>query len=524
MPAQTVIKIHQATEILSFLIESDFFRLIDPSRPRSRSSDALHPSNHTLWLEEFVCQGRPFVPPFLIADLAELIMVKNDARQKPEEAPPKQMELRQRYVRAFGDFRRLQKFQSVFTFEGVNAPALAKELLHILAEAMQSRLSLVPGFSIPVTREVISGDFPGSHTTLSQGMQDLWESYIRAFEMVVADWMRDESAEAGPLEMDMQALRLHAFMVNPDSPISWDYESISHTLEGLRHPVISLEQKRLWSRMPLFHVERVRITSQRPEGGYIGLRQNGGIEQFGSIAPSELALPEPMLLDRAFNRRLTVFERPVERVQMEKAALCVIFDDTRKTIRSDRLGSRSSAAVLVRALHELASVIHEQSGTGLPVLLISPKASETIHLGDLKNRPRQLPLPFFCDETRSSCLANMYCMPLVEPTPLPFAEQVAALHRCREDHDSMIVLSIGPQSDYLNEAAAEVTSTAASDRSWKLLSVRATHDRFEIHSNEGAENASGLDEAAAIEATLRFVIEHLFKIRLREGQESGKRN
>jgi hypothetical protein len=88
----------------------------------------------------------------------------------------------------------------------------------------------------------------------------------------------------------------------------------------------------------------------------------------------------------------------------------------------------------------------------------------------------------------------------------------------------MIVLSIGPQSDYLNEAAAEVTSAATSDRSWKLLSVKATYDRFEIHSNEGAENASGLDEAAAIEATLRFVIERLFKIRLREGQESGKRN
>jgi hypothetical protein len=171
----------------------------------------------------------------------------------------------------------------------------------------------------------------------------------------------------------------------------------------------------------------------------------------------------------------------------------------------------------------LATVIQEQSGSGPPVLLISPIGCETIHLGEFLKRPGQLPLPFFCDETRSASLVNLFSSRMVEPSPDSFRGQLSTLQSFREDHDSVLVLSIGPESEYLDEARAEITAVAASDKRLKSLSVTASADRFDIQSNEVTANASGLEESAAVEATLRFVIESLFKIRLK-GTESGKRN
>lgn len=448
-------------EVEEYLAESGSLGRTGPE-----AAGALRDSAMEFWLGTLVRKGHTGLPPFFVHEL--LLQAAGDARgiAGASAGPPKAVEaLCRRYDRALADFLRLEKFRPILEDAHLrrNFPAIIREFLTIVAEAIESRATRLPAFhhetlTAGLSRRVLpTGELGNWHCL------PLWEAFVDAFRDAVDTWLREEregksgiSSREGGVEIDMERLRLLLHLSSERSSAAWDLASIEHTLEGLTEPALAVpEERRLFALLPNLRVERVRVRSHLPEGGYVGLRPNGGIEEVGSVAPSELAFPRRTFLEKAFNRRLAVFERPLQRIRSRKLDFCLFFldsDELRLRPSDSRLSFRTLAvSALVRVLFELGNVVGRCEEGSIRAHVFLPGAQFARDLTQLRDVPRRSSLPFFLDETKTGELYQLFARQLVgagpdsPDSPLEWETLSRVLCGISERADEIHMICIGGQ-------------------------------------------------------------------------------
>lgn len=90
-------------------------------------------------------------------------------------------------------------------------------------------------------------------------------------------------------------------------------------------PLGSHDQSSLVRTLQTIHLEQPMTRSSNPEGGYVGIRNNGGIEDLSNPIMSEWANPSPVLWEKLTNRSLLIYERASRTVHVRRMLLHLTF-------------------------------------------------------------------------------------------------------------------------------------------------------------------------------------------------------
>lgn len=408
--------LHGRRKVKDFISESQALCLVGNDNGQRRTGPAMR-----FWMEALVRNGHTGIPPFFAIDLvSSMAEGTNLTRLTDMNGPEDVKALRRRYVRALDDFWRLEKFRWVLE-EGKSRPGFSdviREMLNLVAELIEDRVKVLPAFSFEEMEECLADS--GSWETHEGEWHylSIWKEFVSAFETLASMWSKEElDRQAGGIEDelrlgDMEVIRLARSFIS-ESPIAWDLLGISRVLELLNEPGrAGAGQRQLASMLPNLHVERVEVRSRLPSGGYVGLRQNGGEEDISSAAPSELAFPQLFLLEKAFNKRLNVFERPLRRVRVQRVKICLCVDFLETPPERLIPTWRESAAVLTCLLAEFVSLFGKQAEGEVELHLLLPWSSSLIRPSAVISETSRPGLPFFLDPLRSGNLAELFHTPL----------------------------------------------------------------------------------------------------------------
>lgn len=406
------------------------------ARWANSGSDEFFESAGILWRNSLLRRGYTAVPPFLVADLlARASSESTSPTVNLAEIPETVRALIWRYNRVVDGLLRLQRFRPVLGLARTrrNFSAVLQEVLEQIAEHVEAKGPLIPAFRLSSLAEAME-EFrtKDARATLAWKFLPLWESFVSSLERAAEDWrrMEDQTQQivgeyAHPWDVEMMRLLLLSRF--EEMPAEWDLEAVGRTLEDLRTPVRwTPEEERLFSLIPDLPSERVQLKSRLPAGGFIGLRPNGGLEDVGSVTPSELAFPWPVFMEKAFHRRLNVFDRPVTFIRGQKWTVCLFFFDSEELNRGTAAGAAYPRAEAVSALvcvvAELARRLQRCSAERYRLHLFGPGGRSLLDparlLAGRPARPAAISsqpgLPFFLDPARTGSLYRLFLRRLIE--------------------------------------------------------------------------------------------------------------
>jgi hypothetical protein len=364
----------------------------------------------------------------------------------------------------------------------------------------------------------------------------LWESAAAAIEGAAAEWGKAESGAStrqtdGLLDasFDPQVVGLLLPAMAPDSPAAWDTVAIERTLDALKAPVLTIpEQQRLFARLPNLRVEKVRVRSHLPEGGFVGLRANGGLEEIGSVAPSELAFPRRAFLEKAFNRRLNVFERPLQRVRARRLDFCFFVFDLGQTLehlhKCAAFSRAETASVLARTLSEVWITLGRCQHGDLTAHLFLPSEVSSFGLARLGETGDVSGLPFFLDRTRSGGLVSLYLVPLGESRlgggrgTSPPGDYRPKLQRVLDQADATHILCFGGPA-----SSTDAEALAAFAKPQMQLGQSGTDSLFDarlcesgwslsVHGARGGAHLSGLASSVVVRELVTRLLQRMLHI------------
>lgn len=527
-----LVEITRPRQVLAYLAESE--TLFRPQREEDRR---LHQRALRFWLDDLVRRGRVGLPPFFVADM---IGRAGSEGRRPQVRTPSVPEairsLQTRYDRAMADLLRLARFESFFESSRLlkSLPDTLREFLAIIAQRVEGHSAKLPAFHTQTLADAIRHDTDRSPRTDDWELTPLWEAFVSGFEAAVAEWTREEGAavtaarsawaEAG---IDVEALRLLLPATSPDTPAVWDYTAIEQTLRGLREPPLAApEEQRLRGLLPNVRMEQVRVRSRLPQGGFVGLRPNGGIEEIDSVAPSELALPRLAFLEKAFNRRLNVFERPLQRVSAQNVHLCFLFfeaGDPDRPAGSGALSPRAEAAsILVRTIFGIWDTFRRCQTGDFTAHLFLPAGPSSFDLARIADDESSGSLPFFLDRERTAGLPSLFLLRMVgaQGSQRSADEEHHAMRQVVEQADSTHVLCLSTSETSLaaDEAArfAEQHLALGSTAADSLFDARLSGAGWSLatHGMPRGSRLSGLAPTSLIRELLTRLLRRLLHINI----------
>ena len=302
----------------------------------SLSYSCLKPVLHQTWLARALQDwyvplleaGYTNIPFFAVLDVGGRAMV-NDAFDFTKPSPSQ--DLFASYTHALETFCNEAGIREAFAALGYSRDrkrGLALFLQRVLAPiAMEAPVLVAIEESVLKNFSALAAP-PARNTVRKSRHDEIYKAFINAFTNGVHTGKKNSTngrEDSIPLLslVDRRLLLGEIYKGAPTAAL--DLELVDRCVE-MSEPVRlpEKEEERIFQVLQNLHLETPMTKNLRPEGGYTGIRDNGGMEDLGSTVFSELANSQTIVLDKITNRRLLVYERPMKTIRVRRILLNVI--------------------------------------------------------------------------------------------------------------------------------------------------------------------------------------------------------
>lgn len=153
----------------------------------------------------------------------------------------------------------------------------------------------------------------------------VFEGFIEAFARMMSEKGIHSETETTSILSDLDRQWVQSVALQAHALSYPDLELMDRCayMEDLP-PLAAHEQERVNRTLQMIRLEQPMTRSVTPEGGYVGIRNNGGIEEVTSPVMSEWANPAPVLWEKLTNRSLLVYERASRTVPVRRMLLHLV--------------------------------------------------------------------------------------------------------------------------------------------------------------------------------------------------------
>jgi hypothetical protein len=277
------------------------------------------------WYLPLARDGYSAIPSFVILDIGTRIVHQGQTvRRAPGNAPDGARY--HRYAQALDTLFRDTTNRDILADLSLhgNDVGIVHFLQHVLKPPLSKMETLVaidePVFSA-IYRATAAMGIPSVVITYGH----LFEDFIDAFTASILD----DIGNTGEMQtrQDKEARRIVLAAALQEDALSYpDIELIDlcSRMDDLP-PLGSHDQSSLVRTLQTIHLEQPMTRSSNPEGGYVGIRNNGGIEDLSNPIMSEWANPAPVLWEKLTNRSLLIYERASRTVHVRRMLLHLTF-------------------------------------------------------------------------------------------------------------------------------------------------------------------------------------------------------
>lgn len=179
----------------------------------------------------------------------------------------------------------------------------------------------------------------GTPATSGRQFHDLMETFIETFARLTLDSRahRPDITNTPLSAMSDRDRRLVLGVAMQEHALSYpDVELIDRCMRMDDLPPLTTHtQESVIRTMQTIRLEQPVTRSASYEGGYIGIRNDGSIEDLTTPVMSEWAYPAPVLWEKLTNRRLLIYERASRSVHVNKMLLHIILLNHSRLLQVD---------------------------------------------------------------------------------------------------------------------------------------------------------------------------------------------